>query len=65
MYLRLEHHLMKEIDGFLEDESRDLASDILEDTTDIHSAMSDYEEDDISFRKFNPIGARGSAQMAR
>lgn len=58
MYVRLEHHLIKEIDGFLEDESRDFTSDILEYRMDIKAAMRDYEKEDISIRKFHPIGAR-------
>lgn len=58
MYVRLEHHLLKEIDGLLEDESRDFMSDLLEHSMDINAAMRHYEEEDISIRQFHPIGAR-------
>ncbi len=58
MYVRLEHHLIKEIDGFLEDESRDFTSDVMEYRMDIKAAMRHYEEEDISTRTFHPIGAR-------
>ena len=57
MYIRLKHHLIKELDKFLEDESRVFASEISENRMDIKKAMADYEED-IFARKSNPVDAR-------
>jgi two-component system OmpR family sensor kinase len=57
MYIRLKHHLIKEVDKFLEDESRVFASEISENRMDINKAMIDYEED-IFARKSNPVDAR-------
>jgi len=57
MYMRFRHHLIKEIDRLLEDESREFASEILENRMDVNEAMRDYEED-VSVRESNPIHAR-------
>jgi heavy metal sensor kinase len=57
MYVRLEHHLVKELDRFLEDESREFASEITENRMNIDAAMNDYEED-IFMRESYPIHAR-------
>ena len=57
IYVRIEHHLIKEIDQFLEDESREFASEITENRMDIDAAMKDYEED-IFMRESYPIHAR-------
>jgi heavy metal sensor kinase len=57
MYVRLEHHLIKEIDRFLEDESREFVSEIFENRMDINKAMRNYEKD-VSVRKSYSIHAR-------
>jgi two-component system OmpR family sensor kinase len=57
MYIRLKHHLIKEVDKFLEDESRVFASEISENRMDINKAMIDYEQD-IFARKSYPVDAR-------
>jgi two-component system OmpR family sensor kinase len=57
MYIRLKHHLLRELDKFLEDESRVFASEISESRMDIKKAMIDYEQD-IFARKSNPVDAR-------
>jgi heavy metal sensor kinase len=57
MYVRLRHHLIKEIDRLLEDESREFAAEISENRMDIREAMRDYE-DDVLVRKASPIYAR-------
>ncbi|MFQ5842862.1 MAG: ATP-binding protein, partial [Thermodesulfobacteriota bacterium] len=43
MYMRLKHNFLKEIDRFLEDESRELAREISENPLDFHAAMMEYE----------------------
>jgi two-component system OmpR family sensor kinase len=53
----LKHHLMKEIDKFLEDESRVFVSEISENRMDINAAMIDYKQD-IFARKSYPIHVR-------
>jgi two-component system OmpR family sensor kinase len=57
MYIRLKHHLIKEVDKFLEDESRIFASEISENHMDINMAMIDYEQDNFA-RKSNPVDGR-------
>jgi hypothetical protein len=57
IYVRLEHHLIKEIDRFLEDELREFNSEISENRMDINQAMRDYEED-IVVREIYPIYVR-------
>ena len=42
MYVRLRHHLIKEIDGFLEDESRVFVGEITENRMNINEAMRDW-----------------------
>jgi len=54
MYIRLKHHLIKEVDKFLEDESRVFVSEISENRMDINEAMIDYKQD-IFARKSYPI----------
>jgi two-component system OmpR family sensor kinase len=57
MYLRLKHHLIRQIDHFLEDESRVFASEITENRMDINKAMMDYEQD-VFVRKSYLVDAR-------
>ncbi len=57
IYVRLRHHLIKEIDRFLEDESRVFASEISENLLDINKALKDYEDDTL-VRQFGLIEAR-------
>jgi heavy metal sensor kinase len=57
MYLRLKHHLIRETDRFLEDESRVFASEISENFMDIDRAMRDYEED-VIVRESYPVCVR-------
>ncbi|NIM99165.1 MAG: heavy metal sensor histidine kinase [candidate division Zixibacteria bacterium] len=57
MYVRLKHHLIKEVDRLLEDESREFAAEISENRMNIHEAMRDYEKD-VFARKASPIHAR-------
>jgi two-component system OmpR family sensor kinase len=57
MYVRLKHHLIKEVDKFLEDESRVFASEISENRMNIKEAMIDYEQDAL-VRKSYPVHAK-------
>jgi heavy metal sensor kinase len=57
IYLRLRHHLIRETDRFLEDESRVFASEISENFMNIDRAMRDYEED-VIVRESYPVCAR-------
>jgi len=57
IYVRLEHYLLKEIDGFLEDESRVFVSELSENRMNINEAMNDYEQD-VFVRKSYPVHIR-------
>ena len=57
MYVRLKHHLIKEIDGFLKDEARVFTSEISENRMNIIEAMTDYEQDAF-VKRFYPVHAK-------
>jgi heavy metal sensor kinase len=54
MYIRLGHHLIKEIDRFLADESREFAFKISETPLDFKDVIKEYEGDIIE-REYYPI----------
>jgi len=54
MYMRIRHHLIKEIDRFLQDESREFALKISETPMDFNEAIKEYERDTLG-REYYPI----------
>ena len=63
MYFRLQHHLIKDVDRFLEDDSKELVLKIQETPADFARAIEEYEGDillrrhyPIYFRVLNPDG---------